>query len=1135
MNDLFLFVSGPLPGTELPASYNLWLAALSYIVAALASYTAIDLAGRVREFRAEPGKSAAWLAGGAVAMGAGIWAMHFVGMLAYQLPVPVRYELWTTLASMAAAIVASGCALHIVTRDALTTSRLLLSGAILGAGIGAMHYTGMAAMRLDALVMYYAWPFALSVANAVVCSSAALWLVSRRTYADTRSKVLAALVMGVAVAGMHYTGMYATVCVSTGKTAAAVAGLDPLLMAIAVSVITLLIMGMALAVSLQSQRMTQALREQNRMLETEIEHRRRLESELQEHRDNLQAAVDARTQDLSNANRDLQESEARFRSTFDQAAVGIAHFDLQERNIKANRRYCEIVGYAPEELLGKPPGLLNLPGDASKVSEQRRQLLSGAIDHFSLERRYRRKDEKVIWVTCTESLARDSAGAPQYFIRVIEDITERKEVAERYRATFDNAPVGIMHTELDRDRILHVNHKLCDMLGYSQNELLQLTTTDILHPDHDGTDRAKYRQQMLRGDIGTFSSERLFVRKDGSPIWVNRTVSLVNDAAGKPQYFIRIMEDITHRKQSAQAQTQLASIVETSNDAIVSRAPDDTIVSWNAAAERMFGWTAKEALGQSFRALLSVTGGTRRGRFEEVLHGEPAPPSLEDSRRRKDGSVIHVQTTMSAVRDDQGRILFVSCIMRDVTEKVKAEHQIEQLATKDALTGLSNRSRLMEQMQAAIARATRAGTKLAIMFVDLDHFKAVNDTLGHDAGDELLRECAKRLTTCVRDVDIVARLGGDEFVVLVTDVTDTTAVSLIANRMLELLAVPYHLLGYDARTPASIGVCLYPLDGKDVNTLMKNADIAMYQAKGLGRNNYQFYAEEMNQRMMRRMQLERELRAAVENNEFVLHYQPQVVVATGEIRGVESLIRWQHPIRGLLPPVEFIQVAEDTGLIVPIGEWVLDHACRTIRTWRAKGVAVPYVVVNISAAQLGDGLVDSVRQALVTHDIEAGWLMLEITETMLMERVEEAITILRRIRELGVRIAMDDFGTGYSSLSVLQRLPLDTLKIDRSFVAAIDDDVNNARACAIIGAIIAIAKELNLSVVAEGVETTTQLAFLHTVNCDSYQGYLYSVPVDTVVLESRYTVPTKNVLEDDDGRAISMTIKVTLELPFDAA
>jgi diguanylate cyclase (GGDEF)-like protein/PAS domain S-box-containing protein len=835
---------------------------------------------------------------------------------------------------------------------------------------------------------------------------------------------------------------------------------------------------------------------------------------------------------LKRAQLALEQSEARFRATFDQAAVGIAHFDLDQRNIRVNRRYSEIVGYPPEELLGKLPGLLSLPGETMPIVERRRQLLAGAIDHSTEERRYCRKDGRVIWVTRTESLARDGAGTPLYFIRVIEDITERKASAERYRATFDNAPVGIMHTQIDSNRILHVNHKLSEMLGYTQDELLRMSTGDFVHPDYRETERGLYAERMQRGEIDSYSSERRYVRKDGRVIWVNRTVSLVNDAAGEPLYFIRIIEDITERKQAAQAQAQLAAIVQTSQDAILGRAPDHTIISWNAAAQRMFGWSAQEAIGQSFRTVFSIAGERPSWRFEKVLRGEFVE-SFEELRPRKDGSTIHVETSLSAVRDDQGKVLFVSCTMRDITERVLAERQIEQLATRDALTGLPNRSMLMEKMIEAIARAARTRTNLAVMFVDLDRFKEVNDTLGHAAGDELLRDCARRLADCVREVDIVSRLGGDEFVVLLTDVADTGTVSPVAERMLKLLTKPYRLGGRDAITSASIGICFYPADGQDATALMKNADIAMYQAKDQGRNNYQFFAEEMNQRMMRRLQLEQELRAAVENKEFVLHYQPQVNVATGEIEGAESLLRWQHPTRGLLAPGEFIALAEETGIIVPIGEWILNHACEAIKNWRAKGVAVPHVVVNVSPGQLSDGLVTLVRDALVQHGIEPGWLMIEITETMLMERVDEAIGILRRIRDLGIRIAMDDFGTGYSSLSVLQRLPLDMLKIDRSFVSVIDDEANNARACAIIGAIIAIAKELNLSVVAEGVETPTQLAFLRTLSCDTYQGYLYSRPIDTLAMEMRFAAPAKSVLEDEQGRSLSVTSRVTLDLAAD--
>ncbi len=674
----------------------------------------------------------------------------------------------------------------------------------------------------------------------------------------------------------------------------------------------------------------------------------------------------------------------------------------------------------------------------------------------------------------------------------------------RLAAIVENSHDAVISRTLD-GTILTWNAGADRLLGYTAAEAVGKPICLTLPPGRP-IKFPQYNEALIRGEVVVSEFQRM--TKDGRLIDVAASATPARDGAGNVVGASIIMRDITERKQAEAVRAQLAAILETSGDAIVGRAPDDTIVHWNAAAERMFGWSAQEALGKTFRRLLSTSPDVRRqGRFEKALLGETAPPSLEDIRLCKDGSTIHVHTTMSAVSDERGEILFISCIMRDVTEKLKAERRIEQLATKDELTGLSNRSRLMEQMQTGIARAARAQAQLVVMFIDLDHFKSVNDTLGHDAGDELLRECARRLTECVREVDIVARCGGDEFVVLLTDVTDTALVAPIAGRMLKLLTTPYHVLGHEALTSASIGICFYPTDGNDVSTLMKYADIAMYHAKAQHRNNYQFYSEEMNQRMLQRLQLEKELHAAVENNEFVLHYQPQVAFAGGEILGAESLVRWQHPTRGLLLPAEFIPVAEDTGLIVPLGAWILNHACRTIKTWRMQGVAIPHIVVNVAAAQLDEALVKSVQQALVDHDIKADWLILEITETMLIKQVENAITILSRIRALGIRIAMDDFGTGYSSLSLLQRLPLDTLKIDRNFVIGIDDAAECARACAIIGAIVAIAKALKLNVVAEGVESASQLAFLRTLNCDAYQGFFYSEPVDQSTLEARLAAP----------------------------
>ncbi len=1131
MNQFLQFVTTPLPGAVLTATYNSWMVALSFLVAALASYTAIDLAGRVHEFSAERRQAAGWLAGGAVAMGAGIWSMHFVGMLAYQLPIPVRYDLWVTLASMALVIITSGFALFIVTRRPLAPVQLLLGGTIMGAGIGAMHYTGMAAMRLDALVMYYTGPFALSVVNAVACSTAALWLVSRRTGANVRSKVLAALVMGVAISGMHYTGMYATVFVAAGSGAVTVAGIDPALLALAITVITLLIIGMALAVSLQSQLMSQALREQNQMLRAEIGQRRQIETELQNHQGNLQAIVDERTRALSQANSNLLLGERRFRATFEQAALGMVHIEAGTyRILMANERLCQMLGYTQDELIGTDSRALTPPGEM-QADNERAQVIAGEIKNATAERRLMRKDGSIEWFSRSLSLVRDESGQPLYFIGVLENISVRKQ-AEQARAQLA-AIVGasndaIVSRDLD-GRVLSWNRGAEVLFGYSAAEMIGCQISVLAPASLHGEFRIGEERAPV---FEAHSHDSVRLAKDGRRIDVSISAAPIMDATGSVTAVALIFRDITDRKQSAQAQAQLAAIVETSDDAIVARAPDDIIVSWNAAAERLFGWTAKEALGQPFRRLLSHTPEVRtHGRFEKLLRGEPTAAPQEDIRRRKDGSSIHVQTTMSAVRDEQGKLLFASCIMRDVTERLKAEQHIKQLATKDALTGLANRSTLLEQMNAAIARAARSKTELVLMFIDLDRFKEVNDTFGHASGDELLRECALRLTMCVREVDIVARLGGDEFVVMLTDVIDTGIVAPIADRMLKLLTTPYQLGRHEARLSASIGICSYPADGEDATALMKNADIAMYHAKALGRNNYQFYAEDMNQRIMQRLQLERELRAAVENKEFVLHFQPQVVVATGKIQGVESLIRWRHPVRGLLPPAEFITAAEETGLILPIGEWVLNQACRTIKAWRAQGVGIPYVVVNVSAVQLGEALVTSVRQALHEHAIEANWLMLEITETMLMERVEEAISILRRIRELGVRIAMDDFGTGYSSLSVLQRLPLDTLKIDRSFVSAIgaeSDESDNARACAIIGAIVAIAGELQLGVVAEGVETTTQLAFLRTLNCHAYQGYLHSKPLDARTIEAHYAqASSSSAKEDGDECGVTMNMNMT--------
>lgn len=594
-------------------------------------------------------------------------------------------------------------------------------------------------------------------------------------------------------------------------------------------------------------------------------------------------------------------------------------------------------------------------------------------------------------------------------------------------------------------------------------------------------------------------------RTDGEVRWIWAAADY-EQKDSQPMWISGVIQDITERKRSEEALRMMQFCVDRAGDSIFWLSREGRILYANDSACASRGYSREEMLSMSvFDLDPDYQPGVWGPHFEDLRRRGTI--TLQTRHRTKDGRVYPIEVNANYVH--LGGQEFNFCFVRDITKHIETQRHITKLATEDALTGLPNRSQLLVLMHSAIARAERTQTQLVVMFVDLDHFKTVNDTLGHAAGDLMLRECAQRLTGCVREVDVVARLGGDEFVILLTDVTDTDIVAPTVKRMLKLLTMPYHLDAHKTLTSASIGICVYPGDGKDISTLMKNADIAMYHAKRQGRNNYQFFNDDMNQRLLQRTQLERELHAA-DKHEFVLHYQPQVNIASGEICGVEALIRWQHPSRGLLPPSEFLALAEESGLIVPIGDWVLHQACSSIKAWHDQGLGIPYVVVNVSVAQLGEGLVTAVQQALA-HTIEPSWLMLEITESMLMQHVEENIAILRRIRALGVRIAMDDFGTGYSSFSVLQRLPLDTLKIDRSFVSAIDASADNSSARAIIGAIIAVAKELHLSVVAEGVETPTQLAFLRTLNCETYQGYLYSKPLDASSLEARYAPPAKAV------------------------
>jgi diguanylate cyclase (GGDEF)-like protein/PAS domain S-box-containing protein len=515
----------------------------------------------------------------------------------------------------------------------------------------------------------------------------------------------------------------------------------------------------------------------------------------------------------------------------------------------------------------------------------------------------------------------------------------------------------------------------------------------------------------------------------------------------------------------------------------------------NPAFERMWGYPPEAVYANPAVWLASVHPDDRErvaSVFTDALRNSDW--QIEFRALRPDGSLRHVMARGYAVRDAQGRIVRRAGLSQDITEQKQQEERIQHLAYHDALTGLPNRMLVLDRLARGLAIAQRQHRQLAVLFLDLDRFKTINDTLGHLSGDSLLCQVASRLQNSLREQDTVARLGGDEFLVLLEHVGDISDVAHVANKILDALAVPFDLGGQELHITVSIGVSLYPRDAQDAETLLKYADTALYKAKDAGRNTYRFFSPEMDAHARAQLRMENELRRALDRGELVLHYQPQFELSSGRLYGVETLLRWQHPQRGLVGPHEFIGLAEETGLILPIGEWVLDMACAQAQAWRQAGHSELRVAVNLSARQLQrPGLLAAVRQALDASGLPASALELEMTESVIMKEAEQSSLLLEQLRQLGVQLSMDAFGTGYSNLAHLKRLPLQRLKIDSSFIHGLENDNGDV---AIVAAILAMAHKLHLRVLAEGVETKAQRQCLQQLGCDEAQGFVFGRPLD---------------------------------------
>ncbi|MBU3736498.1 MAG: EAL domain-containing protein [Methylobacterium sp.] len=595
-------------------------------------------------------------------------------------------------------------------------------------------------------------------------------------------------------------------------------------------------------------------------------------------------------------------------------------------------------------------------------------------------------------------------------------------------------------------------------------------------------------------------------RADGELRWVWERGSPLFNPDGRVEALEGFIQDITLRKLSEQAareaEERYRSIFENAIEGIYQTTPDGRYLNFNPALARIYGYDSVQelALGISdIQKQLYVDPG-KRAEFIALMSRSGRVQNFDAQVYRKNGDIIWITENAREVRDDQGSLMFYEGTVEDITERKNYEQQIEYQATHDPLTGLPNRTLLADRLQQCMGFADRSGSKVGVAFVDLDQFKRINDSMGHHMGDVLLKIMAARLSQCLRDSDSVVRLGGDEFVLLLSSLQRLEDVDQSMQRVLAAVTEPCTIEGREFIVSCSIGVSIYPDDGQDANSLLKQADSAMYKAKQSGRNNYQFYTHELNQVLLQRLDLEYRLRHAIENKEFLLYYQPKIEFGYGRICGAEALIRWQPPGGPMILPAEFIPLAEDTGLIEEIGRWVLEEACRFAGRLNARPGREMPIAVNVSPRQFRQaGLTDSVQGALDLTGLDPRMLEIEITESCLADDTGQFISTLHDLKKIGVKLAIDDFGTGYSSLAYLRDFPVDRLKIDRGFVATLETVPSNA---AILKAIIGLGHSLKLRVIAEGVETPYQQAFLHAVGCDELQGYLTGRPLTAGAFEA---------------------------------
>lgn len=807
----------------------------------------------------------------------------------------------------------------------------------------------------------------------------------------------------------------------------------------------------------------------------------------------------------------MLECQERFLNIMDQAAVGIAQLSLDGQFLWANSGFGKIIGYSESELLNMKFQDLTQGADLDSDQELYQALINDLIPKFSREKRYIHKSGAVVWGNVTVSLARNSEGKPKYFVAVLTDISDRKRTEQalqdsehRYYSLMQISPVGIFHLDANGECV-YANPHACEIAGLGLLDMLGEGWIQNVHPE-DRLMVLEKLQQLHNAPQNAHqkvTGKYRFLRNNNQVVWVLSEAlaqfGKENQITGYVWTITNINELKATEEALRQSEEQFRHTFEYAPIGMAIQSLQGSFLRVNQGLCEPLGYTAEELLGKSFADLIHPEElEAFLNQQQHLLADEINCFQMESRYLAKDGHVVYALLKMVLVRDLMGQPLHLLGQFVDISDRKQVEQQLVHDAFHDALTGLPNRAMFLERVSTALKRIKRYPHQLfAVLFLDVDRFKIVNDSMGPVMGDRLLIAIADKLSQCLRSTDMVARLGGDEFSILLEDIKDIKDATKVADRILELLGSPFTLNGYEVVTTASIGIAMLSPTYEQAEQVLRDADIAMYRAKRAGKARYEIFDKVMYSYALGLLQLENDLRRAIEKHEFKLHYQPITSLVSARITGFEALVRWYHPEKGMVSPVEFIPIAEETGLIVPLGEWVIREACQQMKQWQEQfpWAATLKMSVNLSAKQLREpNLIQTIDDILLETNLNPNCLKLEITESVLMENTEVVAKILWQLRSRNIELSLDDFGTGYSSLSYLHSFPVNTVKIDRSFVSRMNENEENSE---IVKAIVTLAHTLGMDAVAEGIETSEQLAQLKSLACEQGQGYFFSKPLDS--------------------------------------